>query len=71
MAADYSRYHIHVNAIVPKTIDPPMNAVQVLDEGMRLELIAMAPCGRLGTATDVAGLPVFLASDEARYCAED
>ena len=68
MAADYSRYHIRVNAIVPGTIDTPMNAVELSDEKMREKLIAMAPCGRLGTGNDVAGLAVFLASDDAEYC---
>ena len=68
MAADYSRYIIRVNAIVPGTIDTPMNAVELSDEKMRAKLIAMAPCGRLGTADDVAGLAVFLASEDAEYC---
>jgi NAD(P)-dependent dehydrogenase (short-subunit alcohol dehydrogenase family) len=68
MVADYSRYNIRVNAIVPGTIDTPMNAVELSDEKMRQKLIAMAPCGRLGTGDDVAGLAVFLASDDAGYC---
>jgi NAD(P)-dependent dehydrogenase (short-subunit alcohol dehydrogenase family) len=68
MAADYSRDHIRVNAIVPGTIDTPMNAVTLSDEHRREELIAMAPGGRLGTASDLAGMAVFLASDEAEYC---
>jgi len=68
MVADYSRYHIRVNAIIPGTIDTPMNAVELSDEKMRQKLIAMAPCGRLGTGDDVAGLAVFLASDDADYC---
>lgn len=69
MAADYSRDHIRVNAIVPGTIDTPMNATTLADEERRKELIAMAPTGRLGTADDLAGMAVFLASDAADYCA--
>jgi len=68
MVADYSRYNIRVNAIVPGTIDTPMNAATLADEKNRQKLIAMAPCGRLGTGDDVAGLAVFLASDDAGYC---
>jgi NAD(P)-dependent dehydrogenase (short-subunit alcohol dehydrogenase family) len=68
MVADYSRHHIRVNAIVPGTIDTPMNAVELSNEKMREKLIAMAPCGRLGIPDDVAGLAVFLASDDAEYC---
>jgi NAD(P)-dependent dehydrogenase (short-subunit alcohol dehydrogenase family) len=68
MAADYSRDHIRVNALVPGTIDTPMNATTLADETRRKELIAMAPSGRLGTADDLAGMAVFLASDAADYC---
>ena len=68
MAADYSRYNIRVNALVPGTIDTPMNAVELADEKMRQKLMAMTPCGRLGVADDLAGLAVFLASDDASYC---
>jgi NAD(P)-dependent dehydrogenase (short-subunit alcohol dehydrogenase family) len=68
MAADYSRDHIRVNAIVPGTIDTPMNAATLSDERRREELIAMAPSRRLGIASDLAGTAVFLASDDAEYC---
>jgi NAD(P)-dependent dehydrogenase (short-subunit alcohol dehydrogenase family) len=68
MAADYSRDHIRVNAIVPGTIDTPMNASTLADAHRREELMKMAPSGRLGQARDLAGVAVFLASDEAEYC---
>ena len=68
MAADYSQDRIRVNAIVPGTIDTPMNASTLADERRREQLVAMAPSGRLGTANDLAGVAVFLASDDADYC---
>lgn len=68
MAADYSRHHIRVNAIVPGCIETPMNAVRLTDEKMRQKRIAATPYGRLGTGEDVAGLAVFLASDDADFC---
>ncbi len=68
MAADYSREHIRVNAIVPGTIDTPMNASTLADAQRRAHYEAMAPSGRLGTANDLAGVAVFLASDDADYC---
>jgi NAD(P)-dependent dehydrogenase (short-subunit alcohol dehydrogenase family) len=68
MTADYSRYHIRVNAIVPGCMDTPMNAARLSDETMRQKRITMTPYGRLGTGEDLAGLAVFLASDEAEYC---
>lgn len=68
MAADYSRDHIRVNAIVPGCMDTPMNAARLSDQKMREQRLGMIPYKRLGTAEDVAGLAVFLASDEADYC---
>ena len=68
MAADYSRYGIRVNAIIPGCMDTPMNAMMLSDEKRREKRISTTPCGRLGTAEDVAGLAAFLASDEADYC---
>lgn len=68
MAADYSRDNIRVNAIVPGTIDTPMNADLLRDEQARQRLTNMAPAGRLGRPEDICGLAVFLASDESQYC---
>ncbi len=68
MAADYAPEHIRVNAIVPGTIDTPMNAAELANEESRQRFIAMAPAGRLGIAEDICGLAVFLASDESQYC---
>lgn len=68
MAVDYAPDNIRVNAIVPGTIDTPMNASTLADERMRQHLIAMAPAGRLGTPEDLCGLAVFLASEDSLYC---
>ncbi len=68
MAVDYAPDNIRVNAIVPGTIDTPMNASILGDEPTRKRLIALAPAGRLGTPEDICGLAVFLASDESVYC---
>jgi NAD(P)-dependent dehydrogenase (short-subunit alcohol dehydrogenase family) len=69
MAADYTRENIRVNAIVPGSMDTPLNAPILADRKVRKRLTDMAPCGRLGTGEDVAGLAVFLASRDADYCA--
>ena len=68
MAADYATDHIRVNAIVPGTIDTPMNAEGFCVPGAREKWAAAAPVNRLGTGDDVAGMAVFLASAEADYC---
>jgi NAD(P)-dependent dehydrogenase (short-subunit alcohol dehydrogenase family) len=68
MAADYALDHIRVNAIVPGTIDTPMNADEFLIPGAREKWAAAAPAGRLGTGNDVAGMALFLATEDADYC---
>ncbi len=68
MAADYSRYGICVNAIVPGCMETPMNALMLSNDTMRQKRISTTPYGRLGKAEDVAGLAAFLASDDADYC---
>ena len=48
MAADYARNGIRVNAIVPGTMDTPMNAEEFSDPEARNKYIPRIPAGRLG-----------------------
>ncbi len=68
MAVDYAADNIRVNAIVPGTMDTPMNAEEFSDPAARRKSAAKIPVGRLGVGADLAGLAVFLASDEASFC---
>jgi NAD(P)-dependent dehydrogenase (short-subunit alcohol dehydrogenase family) len=68
MAADYAPHHIRVNAIIPGTIDTPMNAVELSDPEARRRYAEIAPARRLGTPQDLAGIAVFLAGDDSDYC---
>jgi NAD(P)-dependent dehydrogenase (short-subunit alcohol dehydrogenase family) len=68
MAVDYAADRIRVNAIVPGTMDTPMNAAQLSDPHAREKFIAKTPAGRLGIGEDIAGLATFLASDDAGFC---
>ena len=68
MAVDYAADHIRVNAIVPGTMDTPMNASELSDPRVREKFIAKTPAGRLGIGDDIAGLATFLASDDAGFC---
>jgi NAD(P)-dependent dehydrogenase (short-subunit alcohol dehydrogenase family) len=68
MAADYAPDHIRVNAIVPGTIDTPMNGPVLSEPQNRAHYAEIAPARRLGKAEDLAGVAVFLASDDSDYC---
>jgi len=68
MAAGYARDGIRVNAIIPGTMDTPMNDYVLTDDKQRDEFREAVPLGRLGLPADVEGLAVFLASEESSYC---
>lgn len=68
MAAGYARDQIRVNAIVPGTMDTPMNSGLLVNEAARELYREAVPMGRLGVPKDIEGLAVFLASDESSYC---
>ena len=45
-----------------------MNADEFSDPKARNKYIPRIPAGRLGVATDIAGMAAFLASEEASFC---
>jgi NAD(P)-dependent dehydrogenase (short-subunit alcohol dehydrogenase family) len=67
LAIDYARDGIRVNSVVPGTIQTPLIEPLLTDPEMRTTLIEGTPMGRLGTPQDLAGIVVFLASDESRF----
>lgn len=66
MAIQYAPYNIRVNLVVPGTMDTPMNAA-VLNGDLN-PYLQRIPLGRLGKPEDLAGLSVFLVSDDSTYC---
>jgi NAD(P)-dependent dehydrogenase (short-subunit alcohol dehydrogenase family) len=68
MAVDYAHDGIRVNAIVPGTMDTPMNAEEFSDPEARAKYIPKIPAGRLGIATDIVGMATFLATEGASFC---
>lgn len=68
MAAAYARDGIRVNALVPGTMDTPMNQALLYDESIRKQYREAVPMGRLGTPGDIEGIAVFLASEDSSYC---
>jgi NAD(P)-dependent dehydrogenase (short-subunit alcohol dehydrogenase family) len=64
---------IRVNAIAPGTVDTAMRrkSIETLPEAAKTELKAYVersyPLGRIGQTSDLAGIAVYLASDEAAW----
>ena len=67
VAADYAPAGVRANIIVPGTTRTPLIRVLLDDEATRDALVSAIPVGRLGTVEELAGIAVFLASDESRY----
>jgi 2-keto-3-deoxy-L-fuconate dehydrogenase len=75
VAADYVTRGIRCNAICPGTVHTPslderiaVNAVAAGSiDAAQAAFVARQPMGRLGTAAEIAGLAVYLASDEAAF----
>src|SRR6476661_5648868 len=71
MAIDHGHENIRVNAICPSFIETDLTAA-VLSKApdpaaVRKERIGVHPLGRLGQPEDMAGLAVYLASDESSW----
>jgi NAD(P)-dependent dehydrogenase (short-subunit alcohol dehydrogenase family) len=67
MALDHAGEKIRVNCICPGIVETEMVARFSMDESARQQRIAMHPLGRFGQPEDIAGLAVFLASDESAW----
>jgi NAD(P)-dependent dehydrogenase (short-subunit alcohol dehydrogenase family) len=64
-AAGYAAQGVRVNSVHPGYIDTPL--LQGMPREAYDALVSKHPIGRLGTAEEVAGLVVFLLSDEASF----
>lgn len=70
LAYDYGRRGIRANAICPGPILTGLTSHLVTDEGRNPQVDAAidgSPAGRWGRPEEVAGLAVYLASDQAAF----
>jgi NAD(P)-dependent dehydrogenase (short-subunit alcohol dehydrogenase family) len=68
LAVDHAGDGIRVNAVCPGTVDTPWVRRLVDESGESLDdLRARQPLGRLGTADEIAGAILYLASDAAGF----
>jgi 2-keto-3-deoxy-L-fuconate dehydrogenase len=75
VAADYVTRGIRCNAICPGTVQTPSLDERIVTnasaagslDAARNAFVARQPMGRLGTPEEIAGLALYLASDEAQF----
>jgi len=67
LAVELGPLGITINSIAPGAIETPINAKLLNDPKKLNSLLGQIPLARLGKPKDVAGIAVFLASDDADY----
>jgi NAD(P)-dependent dehydrogenase (short-subunit alcohol dehydrogenase family) len=68
LAAELGKDGVRVNAIGPGFIETPLNAqVRAANPELAKVFVAHTPLGRAGTAEDIVGPAIFLASDLSAY----
>ncbi|MFB7894516.1 SDR family NAD(P)-dependent oxidoreductase [Microbacterium sp. NPDC056044] len=67
VAAAYADRGIRVNTVQPAYTETPLVAAISEDPASRAAIVGRIPIGRPGTADDVAGIMVYLASDDGSF----
>lgn len=67
VADDVAEYNVRVNSICPGFVETSMTEGILEDEEFNQHVTNMTPLGRVAQPEEIAGVAVFLASDEASY----
>ena len=67
VAKELAGSNVRVNSIAPGWIDTPLNEWLTSDESALEVAEQMIPMGRLGTADEIVGAAIYLASDASSY----
>lgn len=67
LAFELAPYGVTVNAVAPGIIETPFTAGSLAKGGMAEWIVDRVPMGRIGWASDIAGVTSFLASEDAEY----
>jgi NAD(P)-dependent dehydrogenase (short-subunit alcohol dehydrogenase family) len=67
VAVDYAKQNVRVNSICPGFVETPMTEPSLGDEEFYEYVHGRTPMGRVAQPEEIAGLAMFLASDEASY----
>jgi glucose 1-dehydrogenase len=67
LSVELGPLNITINNLAPGAISTPINAKMMANKSQLDALLNNIPLGRMGTAEDVAGVALFLASDDGAY----
>lgn len=67
VAIDYAKENVRVNSICPGFVETPMTKPSFEDEAFYEYVHGQTPIGRVAQPEEIAGLAMFLASEEASY----
>jgi NAD(P)-dependent dehydrogenase (short-subunit alcohol dehydrogenase family) len=67
VAAAYARDGIRVNTVIPAYTETPLVSTLTHDADAHSAIVSRIPMGRSGSAADVEGIMVYLASDESSF----
>lgn len=67
VASAYARDGIRVNTVIPAYTETPLVSTLTHDDEAHSAIVGRIPMGRSGSAADVEGIMVYLASDESSF----